>query len=366
MSDTPDGTGTYEAEARAILIQNYAHVFAVAILFYDHILTLRPEVVYIWRSRRLGVKALFLLNRYYALLVNIIATVLEFKSFSLESCKAAMQFRQFSVLCTAVIVTILLVLRIYALYGCSKRVLAGLVIAGSSLASISAWQVAVEHSDIKNSPGCHIAYDRKSGIRTATGWESLLVMDTLVFALTLKKTLSDRPRNLRPSLTKTNDLVVLMLRDGAVYYAVMVLANIGNILTFYFCAPLIKGILSTFVSNISVTMLSRLMLNIHESGNFDMLHNTLEIFGATFTTNIVINDGPLSYADQELRPITFASSDASISRPSPRDLQDIEEQLSLELEEIDREGWKVATPSTAESEDTFDDRTLYHRDRRES
>ncbi|KZT20955.1 hypothetical protein NEOLEDRAFT_1140137 [Neolentinus lepideus HHB14362 ss-1] len=362
MSDSPDNTSNVEAEAQAILIQNYAHVFAVAILFYDHILTLPPEMTYIWRSRRFGVKALFLLNRYYALLVNVIATVLEFKDFSLESCKAAMQFRQFSVLMTAVIVTVLLVLRIYALYGCSRQVLAGLVFVGAILASISAWQIAVEHSDIRNTPGCHIAYNGVSGTRTATGWESLLIMDTLVFALTVKKTLGDRPRNLRLTLTKTNDLVMLMLRDGTIYYVVMVLATVGNVLTFYFCAPLIKGILSTFVSNISVTMLSRLMLNIHQSGDLSTLQSTLEVLGAKFTTHIVIYNGRSNYTDREFRQMTPASACTSENIRTSREFEDTEEQLPLELEEMDREGRTVEPASTVASGDEFDGWTLHHRD----
>lgn len=321
MSESADED--IESVARAILIQNYAHVFAVAILVYDHIITLVPEMVYIWRSKRIGVKALFLANRYYALLVNIIATVLEFKDFSLEGCKAAMQFRQLSVLLTAVIVAVLLVLRIYALYGCSRRVLAGLVVVGITLAGISVWQVLSGHSDIRNSPGCHIAYDRESGIRTATGWEALLVMDTLVFALTLKKTLGDRPRNSRLTLTRTSDLVNLMLRDGTIYYSVMVLATVANILTFYLSAPLIKGVLSTFTSNISVTMLSRLMLNIHQNGDLNSSRTTLEVFGAAFTTNLVI-DGH----GTDLRPMTFRSG---VAEETLRDRdEDLEEQLPLE------------------------------------
>ncbi|EPQ54297.1 hypothetical protein GLOTRDRAFT_94608 [Gloeophyllum trabeum ATCC 11539] len=53
---------------------------------------------------------------------------------------------------------------------------------------------------------------------------------------------------------------MLFLRDGALYYGCMVLANAANILTYY---PLLKGALSIFANTISVTMMSRLILNLY-------------------------------------------------------------------------------------------------------
>ncbi|KAF8874539.1 hypothetical protein BD779DRAFT_1566256, partial [Infundibulicybe gibba] len=47
----------------------------------------------------------------------------------------------------------------------------------------------------------------------------------------------------------------------------MALSNLANILTFYFCGPFLRGGLSTFSTSISVTMMSRLMLNLHETAN---------------------------------------------------------------------------------------------------
>ncbi|KAJ7214358.1 hypothetical protein GGX14DRAFT_443792 [Mycena pura] len=44
----------------------------------------------------------------------------------------------------------------------------------------------------------------------------------------------------------------------------MALANLSNIGSFYFGGPLFRGSLSTFASCTSVTMVSRLMLNLHE------------------------------------------------------------------------------------------------------
>jgi len=47
--------------------------------------------------------------------------------------------------------------------------------------------------------------------------------------------------------------------------SVMALANLSNILSFYLGGPFSRGIMSTLASSVSVTMMSRLMLNLHET-----------------------------------------------------------------------------------------------------
>ncbi|KAH8826687.1 hypothetical protein DL96DRAFT_1603814 [Flagelloscypha sp. PMI_526] len=57
----------------------------------------------------------------------------------------------------------------------------------------------------------------------------------------------------------------VMLRDGAVYFLVMIVANAANVATFYTLGPRLRGNLSTMASSISVTMTSRLILNLHQN-----------------------------------------------------------------------------------------------------
>ncbi|KAG7086843.1 hypothetical protein E1B28_002764 [Marasmius oreades] len=73
-------------------------------------------------------------------------------------------------------------------------------------------------------------------IRLAAAWEALFVYDTILFVLTLHKTWRERPRRRGIVMTEGRvylPLLSLILRDGAIYYAVMALANLVNILTFY-------------------------------------------------------------------------------------------------------------------------------------
>ncbi|KAJ7815783.1 hypothetical protein B0H14DRAFT_1404335 [Mycena olivaceomarginata] len=58
-------------------------------------------------------------------------------------------------------------------------------------------------------------------------------------------------------------ILSLLIRDGSIYFALMATVNLANILTSYIAEPLLVSCLSTFASNMSVTMMSRLMLNLH-------------------------------------------------------------------------------------------------------
>ncbi|KAG1889222.1 hypothetical protein F4604DRAFT_829708 [Suillus subluteus] len=76
---------------------------------------------------------------------------------------------------------------------------------------------------------------------------------------------------LRLSLTRSRrNIFDVMFRDGAMYFGVMTLLNIPNILTYYYGSDITRGSLSTFTSCISVTLISRLMLNLHKSFDGDI------------------------------------------------------------------------------------------------
>lgn len=62
------------------------------------------------------------------------------------------------------------------------------------------------------------------------------------------------------------NLVHLLLRDGAIYFIIMACANLTNILTFYLANDSLRGVLSTFASTVSVVAMSRLSLNLYETG----------------------------------------------------------------------------------------------------
>ncbi|GLB40132.1 hypothetical protein LshimejAT787_0800030 [Lyophyllum shimeji] len=172
-----------------------------------------------------------------------------------------------------VLVCILLTLRIYALYSRSFRILAYMVGSGAILVAISCWALFGQKSaPAQQASGCHIGLSSITAIHLAAAWEALFVYDTILFVLTMAKTWKGRHAY---AITRASvPIIYLVFRDGAIYFAVMALANLTNIMTFYFCGPFMRGGLSTFASAISVAMMSRLMLNLHETADAGIYSTT--------------------------------------------------------------------------------------------
>ncbi|KAA1473125.1 hypothetical protein DENSPDRAFT_881797 [Dentipellis sp. KUC8613] len=196
-------------------------------------------------------------------------------------------------------------MRIYALYGGSRRVAVLIGSVSSILAAVTVWSLLGQHSTtVPDVQGCHLATSNKTQVippspsiaitnvaifqwytcvkstkpaqphnlthsypyvDIAVAWEAQAIFDMMMMILTVYKTVQTRRElGLRP-VGGNRGLVDLVFRDGAIYFAVMAGANISNILTFYLANPILKGVLSTFAGCISVMMMSRLMLNLYEA-----------------------------------------------------------------------------------------------------
>ncbi|KAJ3558190.1 hypothetical protein NM688_g1072 [Phlebia brevispora] len=271
-----------------IQIHNALHLLGIVILYYDHSITFDEEYRYIWQNKWSGASWLFFVNRYFAFAANIAVNVGNFAQFRSDqrcvcrpksipcrlyeavaklmnsscSCSDFSLYRQIVLIVSQVIVCINLLLRTYALYGRDKRIMYLILSVGFTLASLACWSVVGQKSDVSIVDGCHIASSRLSAIHIAVAWEALFAYDIMIVTLTLLKTYKERIR-LRPEHRR--DLVSLIVRDGAIYFAVMACANFANTITFYLLAPALRGVLSTFASAVSVTMMSRLMLNLHST-----------------------------------------------------------------------------------------------------
>jgi hypothetical protein len=125
--------------------------------------------------------------------------------------------------------------------------------------------------------GCHSVDSKGSAEHLAVAWECLCAYDTLLFALTLSRACMEareRQRNAPPgfpTIETTYDLVAVITRDGVLYYSVVTLASIANVLTFYVAQPLLKGVLSNPTGALSTALCARLMLNLRASAAEDWL-----------------------------------------------------------------------------------------------
>jgi len=95
----------------------------------------------------------------------------------------------------------------------------------------------------------------------------------------------------------------------------MASCNLANILTFYFAGPFLRGGLSTFASSISVTLMSRLTLNLHRTADKGLLSTDATNTEDRFTSGVwtdgldIVSPESMAYEmEQNLRPRSRSGS----------------------------------------------------------
>ncbi|KAJ6592953.1 hypothetical protein B0H19DRAFT_1088826 [Mycena capillaripes] len=262
------------------------------LLFYDYFLVLDWEISRYWGTPFTWPNVLFFANRYGTLLGNIPVVMESFWSenstpekIKVSICLGIESYHQYFIIATQLMVGAMLMLRTYALYERSKRILALLIAFTVGAVAVGIWSVlsgkAVNEST--NLPlyfGCNYPISPEQGLSLATAWAGVAVFDCMIFFLTLYKVFSRR----RPNGTS---LLTVLLRDGtriSVYFGVMVITNLSTILTCILGTPYTRGFTSTFVSITSSIMISRLMLNLRDPALAHMSGRGTQ--GETLSTNL--------------------------------------------------------------------------------
>ncbi|KAG8708923.1 hypothetical protein FRC09_000965 [Ceratobasidium sp. 395] len=91
----------------------------------------------------------------------------------------------------------------------------------------------------------------------AAFWLSSLVVDTIITILTVFKATQYIQAN-----GKRDRLVHVILRDGLLYFVVILTANLSNCLTYYLAPVRLRVIIASFCQGITSVMVSRLQLNL--------------------------------------------------------------------------------------------------------
>ncbi|KAF7341261.1 hypothetical protein MVEN_01861900 [Mycena venus] len=270
-----------------LLLLNYLHVVGVVVLYYDHLITASKEVDLVWRRGKSLSSYCFFVNRYFAFVSGIPVAVIPFLAPSTETCHRLSLFREGAIVLTQLIAggttlspafisgfdafrpTVIMIIRVYALFGRTRRVLWFMIATAASVVAVSLWSVSgQEGSRSTLIGGCHYSLTESTAYHLAGSWLALFCFDAIIFALTIYH--AHYAHRWRIRQTNIHTLVV---RDGAMYFGVLALANLANIATYYFVEywPYLPGALATFANCISVTMISRLLLNLHEHASAGIL-----------------------------------------------------------------------------------------------
>ncbi|KAJ6505852.1 hypothetical protein C8R47DRAFT_1209797 [Mycena vitilis] len=197
------------------------------VLIYDHALTLESEIKFVWgKPKRLSF-FLFVVLRYVSLLSNVgICHDLTLEKIGI-------------IILQCVLAGSVLALRVYAMYNYNKIILLFVIPAGSMAVGLAVWSIAGGTWVLATQEiGCEYPVSKQSAIRMAGAWEAQFLCDVIVFVFTLR-------RSYREPFKIPGSLLSHMTRDGALYFAVLALVNLANILMYYFVVGS-SGVLSSY------------------------------------------------------------------------------------------------------------------------
>ncbi|KAJ7767862.1 hypothetical protein DFH07DRAFT_311107 [Mycena maculata] len=182
-------------------------------------------------------------------------------------------------------------LRVWAMYNFSKMVLFFLLSAGLIAFLLAVWSVTDQTWVLATGvAGCDYAVSKHTAVRMAVAWEAQFLCDVVVFGLILL-------RSYRQPFKIPGSILSYMVRDGALYFAVLAFANLANILMYYFGDPWTASSLSWFTSTISITMVCRLMLNLHKVADAGLLTEQSQSTSVHFQSRHVYRDEESNICD---------------------------------------------------------------------
>jgi len=220
------------------------------------VITFDVELERIWNRPKNAFTVLWVLIRYLPMFMYSFAVYATFQTTWSEN--MCMQYHTLPtgfVITCVVVAHIIFTLRTYALYGRSKRILQlfiPLLLIELGIMIFTAFGEIIV--TLPPGQGCLPGSpSRLSGILT---WAAPCAFDCVVFGFTIVKTVS-HIRN------RVNAPVInVLLRDGIVYFVILLVAYVVNILLFSLGSPGIQDINAGFSAMISIIMTCRLILNL--------------------------------------------------------------------------------------------------------
>ncbi|TFY66485.1 hypothetical protein EVG20_g4604 [Dentipellis fragilis] len=287
-------------------------------------LTTSVQAQTVWKKKKTFNLLFFLFIRYYGPLVIIVASIGFFSvAMTPESCRHWMLFMPLGVsLPLTLLPGLIMLVRVYALYGRSKLVAAGLVAILLVQSGAGIWQITVPDSTPVPDPIdnyefhlCMYAPPK----RLAHAWSMYtcisLGYDSLVFFLTLARTsyMFWRHEGRGP---RSSSLMDSLVRDGALYFASIFSINLTWVIMIFYAPSGLRDVAAIPSSCITAVLVSRITLNLR-----------VTIYGHSDENTTNASDVPLSYlrsirSPRTAVPVTKFSTKPPVHAPvSPSVLQ---------------------------------------------
>jgi len=185
-------------------------------------------------------------------------------SWTPERCRQFVRYEGFTVAFAVEVVGLMMLIRISALYGNQKFIVRSLGALLLIETGVNIWLISgagpVPHDPDSNIHACSMVFNQAIGdAGSLSAWIPLLY-DTIVFGLTLYRTIPPRMRR-----EETGYIMKRMLADGILYYSVIFSVTLILAIMMMTTPPGIKNIAAQTEQLISVAMMSRITLNLRKA-----------------------------------------------------------------------------------------------------
>jgi len=244
------------------LTSRYANVATLALLLYEYSLTFEDERRLIWPIKWSITKLIYVANRYtpFVGISGLVYVLLGFPVHHSIKCKPPFLIACGFIFFSYVIAEFILYLRAYAVWGCTRRMFIFCAVALTAIYTtmlyftirfISLLTVSNDYPSILHS-GCiplsHGLWDVKSFI-------ILICSETVALVLLVSKA----------GRLSQSRIMRTLFRDGVLYFMLIILASIGNLVILLHTSPTLNSFLLPMQGLLHSIFCNRLLLSIKKS-----------------------------------------------------------------------------------------------------
>ncbi|KAJ3554450.1 hypothetical protein NM688_g3103 [Phlebia brevispora] len=226
----------YAAEERVVYQASFA---VIALIIYEHLITLDSEIKSMWRTQWSWSRCIFLFNR--CKIINYLGYIIG--------------------VCQIITIALFSALRTYAF--CSANIAIPSLVFALNLLPLATDLVRAMFQPSRKLTGIEI-----SDHMTLSSRVSVILADTIVLVVTWLKTL-------RPGLAALRTdgamrLVTLVLRDGTIYFIAMLAMNVAMIVLTEVPTTKLNDPISLFITSLTPILISRFLLNLRRADEASM------------------------------------------------------------------------------------------------
>ncbi|KIO32112.1 hypothetical protein M407DRAFT_215933 [Tulasnella calospora MUT 4182] len=253
--------------AKHFTVSRYLILAGFVILLYDHFLTIKEEIEFVWRRPKNLISWIFLFNRYLTpvvLAIDIYDKLGGAKDLSVAFCQAWVVSEIVFHFVSHASIHALVVVRVNALWGNQPAIRWSLygswfvyAVTSLSIALTAALQnIATFHPD----PLINICFSIV-GKFVLWVWVPPIILEFILFSLTVAKSIQQSRRAI-----SSTPIAYVLYRDGALYFIVITQCSIFNLVVWKWLPLSYFALAKYFTLGLVNAMASRLILNLRQLG----------------------------------------------------------------------------------------------------